>query len=148
VDEDAQEAVAAGTTSSGSQQQQALSKAAHAKREARRKVLMSGLITALGIALHNFPEGVAVFLASLKSPSIGVSLAVAIALHNIPEGVAVALPVYFATGSRTRGFLYAFVSGLAEPAAVVVLGIMLRAFYLDKTVIDCLLAAVSLLCHL
>ncbi|KAJ9506049.1 hypothetical protein QJQ45_016645 [Haematococcus lacustris] len=114
-----------------------------AKREARRKVLLSGLITALGIALHNFPEGVAVFLASLKSPSIGVSLAIAIALHNIPEGVAVALPVYFATGSRWRGFQYAFVSGLAEPAAVVVLGIVFRAFNMDKVVIDCLLAAVG-----
>lgn len=114
-----------------------------AKREARRKVLLSGLITALGIALHNFPEGVAVFLASLKSPSIGVSLAIAIALHNIPEGVAVALPVYFATGSRWRGFQYAFASGLAEPAAVVVLGIVFRAFNMDKVVIDCLLAAVG-----
>jgi ZIP family zinc transporter len=78
-----------------------------------------------------------------QSPRIGVSLAIAIALHNIPEGVAVALPVYFATGSRVRGFLYAFVSGLAEPAAVVVLGICLRVFYLDKAVIDCLLAAVG-----
>ena len=70
------------------------------RRAAKRRVLMSGLITAIGIALHNFPEGVAVFLASMKSTGLGVSIACAIALHNIPEGVAVALPVYFATGSR------------------------------------------------
>ncbi len=78
-----------------------------------------------------------------RSSSIGLSLAIAIALHNIPEGVAVALPVYFATGSRLRGFMYAFVSGLAEPLAVIVLGVVFRAFWLDKMVIDCLLAAVS-----
>lgn len=56
-------------------------------------------------------QGVAVFLASMKSARVGASLAFAIALHNIPEGVAVSLPVYFATGSRLKGFLYAFVSG-------------------------------------
>ena len=64
-----------------------------------------------GIALHNFPEGVAVFLASMKSQAVGLSLAIAIALHNVPEGVAVALPVYFATKSRWLGFKYAFLSG-------------------------------------
>jgi len=116
---------------------------AEERREARKKVLMSGLITALGIALHNFPEGVAVFLASIKSHKIGVSLAVAIAMHNVPEGVAVALPVYFATGSRLKGLQYAFTSGLAEPAAVLVLGVVFKAFWLDQAVIDCLLAAVG-----
>jgi hypothetical protein len=70
-------------------------------------------------------EGVAVFLAAHKSSSIGLSLALAIALHNIPEGVAVALPVYFATGSRLKGFNVAAVSGLAEPLAVVVLAVLL-----------------------
>lgn len=57
-------------------------------KEARKEVLLSGLVTAVGIALHNAPEGVAVFLAAQKSPAIGLSLAVAIAAHNIPEGVA------------------------------------------------------------
>lgn len=61
----------------------------------------------------------------------------------LAEGVAVALPVYFATGSRWKGFAYAFVSGLAEPAAVIILGVVFRAFWVNKVVIDCLLAAVS-----
>jgi ZIP family zinc transporter len=95
-----------------------------------------------GIALHNFPEGVAVFLSSMKSTALGISIAFAIALHNIPEGVAVALPVYFATGSRWQGFKYAFLSGLAEPAAVVVLGLLFPTD-LDKSLVDCLLAAVG-----
>ncbi|KAJ7005148.1 zinc transporter ZTP29-like isoform X1 [Populus alba x Populus x berolinensis] len=63
----------------------------------RRQVLFSGIITAIGISLHNFPEGMAVFLGSLKGIRVGINLAVAIALHNIPEGVAVALPIYYAT---------------------------------------------------
>ncbi|KAL0390823.1 UNVERIFIED_CONTAM: Zinc transporter ZTP29 [Sesamum calycinum] len=65
----------------------------------RRQVLFSGIITAVGISLHNFPEGMAVFLGSMKGLRVGLNLALAIALHNIPEGVAVALPVYFATQS-------------------------------------------------
>ncbi|KAJ6945171.1 hypothetical protein NC651_000264 [Populus alba x Populus x berolinensis] len=63
----------------------------------RRQVLFSGIITAIGISLHNFPEGMAVFLGSMKGLRVGLNLALAIALHNIPEGVAVALPIYFAT---------------------------------------------------
>lgn len=112
------------------------------RREAKKRVLLSGLITATGIALHNFPEGVAVFLASMKSHSVGASLAFAIALHNVPEGVAVALPVYFATGSRWRGFAYAAVSGLAEPLAVVFLALFFPS-NLDKQLVEKLLAAVG-----
>ncbi|KAB5565095.1 hypothetical protein DKX38_005149 [Salix brachista] len=67
----------------------------------RRQVLFSGIITAIGISLHNFPEGMAVFLGSMKGLRVGLNLAVAIALHNIPEGVAVALPIYFATQRET-----------------------------------------------
>lgn len=107
------------------------------------KVLMSGLVTALGIALHNFPEGIAVFLAAHKSSSIGLSLALAIALHNIPEGVAVALPVYFATGSRMKGFNVAAVSGLAEPLAVVVLALLLPDKQLPFAWVEMMLSAVG-----
>lgn len=105
---------------------------------------MSGLITALGIALHNFPEGVSVFLASLKSPMMGLNLAIAIAIHNIPEGaefvffvlfttfsgVAVALPVYFATKSRWTGFKYATLSGMAEPLAVVIMAALMPVSFI------------------
>ena len=107
----------------------------------RREVLLSGLVTALGIALHNFPEGVAVYLASLKSHAVGASLAAAIALHNIPEGVAVALPVYFATGSRMQGLKYAVLSGLAEPLGVLVLACF--TVDMNKGAVECMLAAVG-----
>ncbi|MCS7001793.1 MAG: ZIP family metal transporter, partial [Dehalococcoidia bacterium] len=74
-----------------------------------------GVLTALAIAIHNFPEGLATFLASVNEPSVGAVIAVAIAIHNIPEGIAVAVPVFYATGSAWRAFLAALTSGLAEP---------------------------------
>jgi len=75
----------------------------------------TGLLTAMGIAMHNFPEGMAVLAASLNSPYMGFSVAVAIAIHNIPEGVAVSIPIYYATGSRKKAFAYSFFAGLTEP---------------------------------
>lgn len=75
----------------------------------------TGLLSALAVGIHNFPEGLATFVATLASPSAGAAIAVAIALHNIPEGVVVAMPIYYATGSKWKGFLWSFVSGLAEP---------------------------------
>ena len=73
------------------------------------------LLIGLAIAIHNFPEGLATFVATLSSPSLGVALAIAIALHNVPEGVCVAMPVYYATGSKWKGFLWALLSGISEP---------------------------------
>jgi zinc transporter ZupT len=74
-----------------------------------------GLLTALAIGIHNLPEGLATFVAALADPLNGVAIAVAIALHNIPEGVCVAMPVYYATGSRWKGFWWATLSGVSEP---------------------------------
>ena len=71
--------------------------------------------TGLAVGIHNFPEGLATFVATLSSPSLGIALAVAIAMHNIPEGVCVAMPVYYATGSKWKAFLWAFLSGVSEP---------------------------------
>lgn len=79
-----------------------------------------GLFTALALAVHNFPEGLATFMASMKDATLGVSIAVAVAIHNIPEGVAVALPVYHATGSRSKAFWYSSLSGMAEPAGALI----------------------------
>ena len=43
------------------------------------------VITAIAIALHNFPEGLATFVSTLNDPSVGIPIAFAIAIHNIPE---------------------------------------------------------------
>jgi ZIP family zinc transporter len=85
----------------------------------RQKLLRMGLFTALAIGIHNFPEGLATFLAALQDPSLGVAIAVAVALHNIPEGISVSVPIYYATGKRSRAFVYSFLSGLAEPVGAV-----------------------------
>ena len=74
-----------------------------------------GIFTALAIGIHNFPEGLATFLAAMQDPSLGVAIAVAIALHNIPEGISVSVPIFYATGNRKKAFWYSMLSGLAEP---------------------------------
>mmetsp|Transcript_94062 Transcript_94062/g.196254 ORF Transcript_94062/g.196254 Transcript_94062/m.196254 type:complete len:303 (+) Transcript_94062:277-1185(+) len=84
------------------------------RREAQ-KLKVIGLQTALAIAIHNVPEGLAGYVGTLADPSVGITLSIAIAIHNIPEGLCVALPIYYATGSRLKGFTLALVSGFAEP---------------------------------
>ncbi|KAM3240939.1 hypothetical protein ACQJBY_054152 [Aegilops geniculata] len=108
----------------------------------RRQVLFSGIITAVGISLHNFPEGMAVFLGSVKGLRVGVNLAIAIALHNIPEGVAVALPLYFATKSKWQAFKYATLSGLAEPLGVFSVAVLFPS-NLNPEILEGLLASVG-----
>jgi len=80
-----------------------------------RKLLRMGLFTALAITIHNFPEGLATFLAALEDPRLGSAIAVAIALHNIPEGISVSVPIFYATGRRQKAFFYSLLSGMAEP---------------------------------
>lgn len=79
------------------------------------KLMRMGLFTALAIGIHNFPEGLATFIAALKDPELGVAIAIAIALHNIPEGISVSVPIFYATGKRGKAFCYSLLSGLAEP---------------------------------
>ena len=63
-----------------------------------------GAATATAIALHNFPEGLVTFVSYVEEPAVGVALAIGIAIHNIPEGLCVAMPIYYATSNRWKGF--------------------------------------------
>lgn len=83
--------------------------------ESSSALMRTGLFSALAIAIHNFPEGLATFVAALSDPRLGAGIALAIAIHNVPEGLAISAPIYYATGSRRSAFLVSFVSGLAEP---------------------------------
>ncbi|MCQ9343317.1 zinc transporter ZupT [Corynebacterium sp. 153RC1] len=94
----------------------------------KRAMKQMGVLTAIAIGIHNFPEGFATFLAGLTDLSIALPVAVAIAIHNIPEGIAVAVPMREATGSRKAGFWWAFISGLAEPAGALVGYLILLPF--------------------
>jgi len=90
------------------------------------KLMRMGLFTALAIAIHNFPEGLATFLAALQDPSLGIAIAIAIALHNIPEGISVSVPIFYATGNRKKAFIYSVLSGLAEPVGAGIAYIIIR----------------------
>jgi ZIP family zinc transporter len=93
---------------------------AHDHRVHDAKLMRMGLFTALAIAIHNFPEGLATFLAALEDPTVGLAIAIAIALHNIPEGISVSVPIFYAPGDRKKAFIYSALSGLAEPVGAVI----------------------------
>lgn len=95
---------------------------------AHLKLLRMGLLTALAIGIHNFPEGLATFLAALQNPSLGIAVAIAIALHNIPEGISVSVPIFYATGDRKKAFTYSLASGLAEPVGAGIAYMAMRFF--------------------
>jgi ZIP family zinc transporter len=101
-----------------------------------------GFLSAIVIAIHNLPEGMATFASSLADPSLGLSIAIAVAIHNIPEGIAVAVPVYFATRSRRRAFVQSFSSGLAEPVGALLVYLILLPF-INDLVIGVMLGAVG-----
>ena len=105
-------------------------------------LLKAGLLVALGIGIHNFPEGMATFAGAMQDVSLGVAIAGAIALHNIPEGLAVSAPVYAATGSRSKAFLWSFLAGVAEPAGAAVAALVLLPF-LSEAVLGLMLAVVA-----
>lgn len=90
-----------------------------AKRE-KEQLMRTGVFTALAIAIHNFPEGMATFVSAFQDPSVAIPVVAAIAIHNIPEGIAVSVPIYQATGSRRRAFFYSFLSGFAEPIGALI----------------------------
>ncbi|MDR1344452.1 MAG: zinc transporter ZupT [Tannerellaceae bacterium] len=102
----------------------------------------AGLVVALSIAIHNFPEGIATFTSALGSIDIAIPVTLAIAIHNIPEGIAVSVPVYHATGSKRKAFAYSFLSGLAEPAGALVAYLFLMPYW-TPSVNGLVLSAVS-----
>ena len=98
---------------------------------ADRRLLRVGFVTALGIGLHNLPEGFATFAATIDDPHVGLALAAAMAVHNVPEGLAVAVPVRRATGSRRSALLWAGLTAAAEPLGALVGWLVLAPFVSD-----------------
>jgi ZIP family zinc transporter len=107
-----------------------------------QKLHRMGLFTALAIAIHNFPEGLATFAAALKDPSLGIAIAVAVAIHNIPEGIAVSIPIYYATGSRRKAFVYSFLSGVSEPIGALI-GFFVLMRFMNGATFGIVFAAVA-----
>jgi len=107
-----------------------------------KKLLASGMLIMIGIAIHNFPEGIAVFFSSLSSIKFGLPIAIAIALHNIPEGISVAMPIYYATKKKRTAFLYSFLSGVAEPVGAI-LSIIILYRFINEFTLNIIFAAVA-----
>lgn len=109
---------------------------------AKNGLMRTGLFTALAIAIHNFPEGLATFVSSLQAPTVAIPIVAAIAIHNIPEGIAVSVPIFYATGSRKKAFWYSFASGLSEPLGAVI-GYLILMPFLNDTLYGILYAAIA-----
>jgi len=112
------------------------------KSPEKAKILRTGVLVALGIGIHNLPEGLAAFAGALQDVNLGIAIAVAIAIHNIPEGLAVSAPIYAATGSRSKAFLYSFFSGVAEPVGALIAALILLPF-LNQSLLGAILSAVA-----
>ncbi len=95
------------------------------------KLYRMGIFSAIAIAIHNFPEGLATFASALKDPTIGISIAIAISIHNIHEGIAISIPLYYATGNRKKAFFFSFLSGLSEPVGALIGYLLLKPFFND-----------------
>lgn len=107
----------------------------------KHKIKRAGLLTAIALAVHNFPEGLGTFLVSSQDVTIGASVAIAIALHNIPEGIAVALPIYHATGKKRMAIWYSFWTGMTEPIGALI-GMALLSWFLPQVFVGFFMAAV------
>ncbi|HOO84409.1 MAG TPA: zinc transporter ZupT [Prolixibacteraceae bacterium] len=116
------------------------------KEKNYKKLHRMGIMTAIAVAIHNFPEGIATFMSALNDPTVGIAIAVAIAIHNIPEGIAISVPLYFATGNRRKAFIYSFLSGIAEPVGAFLAYVLLMPFlthHNSGVVLGIILAAVA-----
>ncbi|MHC4123199.1 MAG: zinc transporter ZupT [Planctomycetota bacterium] len=111
-------------------------------KEIDAPLMRTGLITALAIGIHNFPEGLATFGATLNNTRLGVFIAFAIAIHNIPEGISVSMPIFYATQNRNKAFVYSFLSGMSEPIGAA-LGFFLLMPFLSEALIASLLAIIA-----
>lgn len=114
------------------------------KKEAEKfkKLYRVGILMAIAIAVHNFPEGIVTFLSVMVDVKLGIVIAFAIAIHNIPEGIAVSIPIFYATGSRKKAFVYSFLSGLAEPIGGILGYFVLRSF-INEVVIGIVFALIA-----
>ncbi|MDR2090480.1 MAG: zinc transporter ZupT [Clostridiales bacterium] len=105
-------------------------------------LMRSGLLTALALGIHNFPEGLATFVSALQDAKIAVPIVAAIAIHNIPEGIAVSVPIYYATGNKKKAFGYSFFSGITEPLGALI-GYFILLPFLNAVAMGIVCAAVA-----
>ncbi|OGM08943.1 zinc permease [Candidatus Woesebacteria bacterium RBG_13_34_9] len=84
------------------------------------RLLRTSYLCALGLIIHDFPEGFAMANSFIHSPQLGLLVASGIALHNIPEEFSIAVPIILAKKKKGYLFKMAFLSGLAEPVGAII----------------------------
>ncbi len=113
-----------------------------AKENKNPRLMNVGIMTALAISIHNFPEGIAAFFSGFQEPEISLPIVLAVAIHNIPEGIAVFVTIFAGTGSRKKAFIYSFLSGLSEPIGGLVGYLFLRPL-IDDLFFGIILAGIA-----
>ena len=78
----------------------------------KNSLLKTGIIVSLGLAIHNFPEGLAIGSGLEASMKLGLSLAIAICLHDVPEGISMAVPMKNGGVSSLKVIIYVILSGV------------------------------------
>ena len=97
-----------------------------------------GWQTALALALHHIPEGIAIFSAARIDFYSGFLIAFGLGLHYLPEAMTVVLPLYLASSAASRDkasfgaawrpvLITVFITGFACPLG----GLMAWLFYLS-----------------
>ena len=119
-----------------------ISKKISKKINNKNELYSSGIISMLGIIIHNIPEGIATYVLSTIDIKLGVLLSIAIILHNIPEGIGIAIPIYYSTNNKLKAFLYTFVSGISEPFGALLSMVFLYE-YINNIIIGILFSFIA-----
>ena len=102
----------------------------------------TGILSMIGIILHNIPEGIATYVLSTINLKLGIMLAIAIILHNIPEGICIAIPIYYSTNNKNKTFLYTFISGISEFIGAI-LSMLILYKYINNIMIGILFSIIA-----
>ncbi len=103
-----------------------------------------GLITTIGIIIHNIPEGIATFITTNENIKLGISITIAITMHNIPEGISIAFPIYYYTRSYKKAFLYTFICALSEPFGALIAYLFLKPTFITLGLIYAIIAGIMI----
>lgn len=93
-------------------------------REKRNHLLSTGIYMAIGIALHNFPEGLAIGSGFEASSTLGFNLALVMMLHNIPEGLSMVLPMQAGGMKQIKTILYSCLAGIPMGIGALIGGLL------------------------
>ena len=81
-------------------------------KENKNSLLKTGLIVSIGLAIHNFPEGLAIGSGFEVSTKLGLGLAIAICMHDIPEGLSMSIPMKNGGMKPSKVIFYVILSGI------------------------------------